>query len=158
MSEFRKIANPLTGAPQFVGGAVLTQAPTDTWIEYTKTSTGETKRYKLVNTTVEIGGKVMPLVCTLPEKNDALMTKQGGKFTVGTSYLTTIEMVKSNKPEDNGRLKPFGRISHLTGVPTDEVGITNALMDAFGGESAFATMDIPVAKTAPVAPVEELKN
>ena len=115
---------------QFVGLATLKQAINDKWLEYTKTSTGETKRYKLVSTEIGLpNGQTAPLTCQIHEKSMDLMADSNGEFTKGENYLVIMTRVESNKKA--GEFVNMGILSHLQGESTDNAAINDAYADMF---------------------------
>ncbi len=89
----------------------------------------ETKRYKLAN--VLVGDNKIALTVQIAEKTITRMTEANGTFAVGSEYLTTINKVPSTKEE--GKHVFLGRMSHLSGVPTDNEGL-DAMFGAFADE------------------------
>lgn len=110
---------------QFVGLAKLKQVPNAKWLEYTSKLTGETKRYKLVSTEIELpNGAKAPLTCQVHEKTINHMADQGGEFTIGEEYLCIMNRVESTKVP--GTKVALGLLSHLQGEATDNASINDA--------------------------------
>ena len=109
---------------QFVGMAKLKQVPNAKWLEYTSKLTGETKRYKLVSTEIELpNGAKAPLTCQVHEKTINHMADQNGTFTVGEEYLCIMNRVESTKVP--GTKVAMGLLSHLQGEATDNAAIND---------------------------------
>lgn len=98
---------------------------------------GETKYYKLANMQAKLpNGNIIDITASVPQRNQEIMEENGGEFTVGESYLTTITAQEDKK--NPGKLIFFARMSHLQGGGTDNTALAEAFGDSFSIASAPA--------------------
>ena len=112
-----------------VGGAKLIAPLSSEFISRTNDS-GEIKQYKLAVIQITTNsGRTTEMTATINKKNIDALTQAGTSFELGSSYLTTIDMVDDkNNP---GKLIPFARMSHLRAANTD-ASVLSELSDMFG--------------------------